>query len=219
VAFINYTINQGPPAVLAAGVTLLGAGSEGDPYAFRRLVHPDPTIAPLTYFANPDRTTNFDKVPLLAPRTRVVKTLDTSTVNRFEAVESDVVISEIWTALDGQRIVIPTSFFRLLYEYLINPPTFVPTSPVYIQWEPRDRSDDGTGNTRVYNIEILSLTVGGGGRGEQNYDVSDFRPRGGVNDTKFTGTTYGPLDDLQPTFSGLVDRTAVLRFKIVSEVT
>lgn len=217
-AVYNYTIQAGSPSILSETLTLLGTGSVGDRYAKRRLVHPNSAIAPLVYYTNPDRTVNFDKVPLHTPRSGTVTTLGTTAVNRFASFESDVVITEIWQAQDGNRIVLPTSFFRSMYEYLINPPPFVAADPEYVQWEPRDRSDDGLGNTRVYNVEIISLTVGGGGQANQRFDVSDFMARGGINDSRFTGTTYGPLDDLQPTFSGLLDRSMVLRFKIVNEV-
>ena len=212
------TIQQGEPVVVEPAITFIGTGSEGDPKACRRLVFPStvsPLLAPIVYeittlglCMNPDRTLNFDKEPMFHPITRSVLTLGSRRDVRFETQAEDVIVVEIWDG-DDNRSPMPTSLFRLFYEYLINSPDFTTGQTDFIQWEPRDRTD------RVYNVNMLSLTVGGGEEGEQPFDVKDLRTPGGVNDG---GTIQNALDALSTQPTGLIDREIRLRMRIISEV-
>lgn len=206
-----YPIQLGVPVVAAAPITFLGTGSAGELGACRRLVYPtaeSSLLAPIIYqwsaFAhclNPTRTLNLDNTALVHPSTKVVKTLGTSKVLRQEETLSDVIVTEIWEAKGG--ISMPTFFYRLLYEYLINPPAFVLTGANYIVWEPRDRTE------KQYNVELLSLTAGPGD-GESQHDVRDIRTESGQYDDALT------LANTQPT--GVIDKEVRLRMRIVSEV-
>ncbi len=210
-------IQQGDPVVVEPAITFIGTGSEGDPDACRRLVFPpaiSPLLAPVVYeitnlgvCMNPDRTLNFDKEPLFHPITRSVLTLGSRRDVRFEEQAEDVIVTEIWDG-DDSRSPMPTSLFRLFYEYLINTPPFTTGQTDFIIWEPRDRT------TRTYNVNILSLSVGGG-EGEQRFDVKDLRTPGGVNNG---GTIQNALDALNTLPTGLIDREIRLRMRIISEV-
>jgi hypothetical protein len=215
-------IQQGDPVVVEDAITFIGTGSEGDPGACRRLVFPatiSPLLAPVVYeitgtqvCLNPDRTLNFDKVPLFHPITTSVLTIGSRRDIRFEEQEEDVIVTEIWEA---NQIPMPTSFFRLLYEYLINSPPFTTGQTDFVVWEPRDKS------TRTYNVNILSLSVGGagggeGGSGEQRFDVQDFREPGGLSSG---GNIQTAMDSLNVLPTGVVDREVRLRMRIISEVT
>lgn len=197
------------PATAEAGIRFLGTGSAGTRRALRRLVHPTTGILPLVYWGNPDRTTNLDNDVLQHPITAALLALEGTKVQRFERETEDVIVTEVWEAAQG-RFSIPTFFFRLLEQYLSNEPEFNAVSPVYIQWEPRDR------NAYTYNIEILSLRVGQG-RGEGDFfDILDFRPSGGIYDPERGGEVMGILDDLNTEETGLVDQEVRFEFRIVS---
>lgn len=203
------TIQQGTPASATATVTFLGIGSAGDPDACRILTHPDALLAPITYAVggvcfNPKRTLNLDNDVLMEPSTEPVRTLGTSRVVRFEEQIGDVIVTEIWPAAGG--LSMPTFLFRLFYEYLINPVDYTIGQTSFITWEPRDR------NSFVYNVELLSLTVGGSPTGTDHYDVLDLRPRGG--DTVKTG-----VENLNATATGLIDREVRLRMRIIGKVS
>jgi len=205
-------IQQGVPVVAEDAIFFLGAGSTGDPAACRRLVFPSnisPLLAPIVYqmtdlgiCLNPTRTLNLDNVVLPHPRTTVVRTIGGTRVIRTDDAVGDVVITEIWESQGGSSM--PTFFFRLFYEYLINAPPFDPTQIDFITWEPRDRSD------RIYSVDLLSLSVGG--EGESRFDLSDILGRGG--DEIANGTDF-----LNVISSGLVDRDVSLRFRIIADVT
>lgn len=205
-------IQQGAAVVAEEEVTFLGIGSAGDRTACRRLVFPanvSPLLAPIVYAigdscANPDRTLNLDNAVLPHPITESVRTLGTTKVVRFEEQDEDVIVTEVWEASDSD-LRLTTALFREFYEYLINAKLVPSTGPDFITWEPRDR------NTRIYNVELLSLEVGGGGSPEQRFDVVDLRDPGGAN----IQTATDPLN-LSPT--GLVDREMRLRMRIISEV-
>jgi hypothetical protein len=203
-------IEQGVPITAAEQITFLGIGSAGTLSAKRRLVHPDSALAPITYWGNPKRTLNLDNDVLPHPITAPILTAGTTQVVRFERGIDDVIVTEIWPG-DDARASMPTFFFRELYEYLNNPPEFSASAQTYIVWEPGDRT------TKTYNVELLSLTVGGagGGAAEDAFDVIDLRGQGGLYGG---GTILNPLDDLNETATGLVDREVRLRMKIVSEV-
>lgn len=204
-------IQQGAAVVAEEEVTFLGIGSAGDPEACRRLVFPanvSPLLAPIVYAigascANPDRTINLDNAVLPHPITEAVKTLGTTKVTRFENEIPDVIVTEIWEADEtNQRLT--TALFRMFYEYLINAKLVDSTGPDFITWEPRDKTD------KIYNVELLSLDVGGGGP-EERFDVVDLRGRGGDE----IQTETDPLN-LSPT--GVVDREMRLRMRVISEV-
>lgn len=210
-------IQQGAPIVTEDTITFLGIGSEGDPDACRVMTFPaavSTALAPIVYAVvgicqNPDRTFNLDNDVLPHPRTATVVTLGTTKVLRTEESEDDVIVTEVW--LGGDNLAsMPTALFRQFYEYLINAPQFDPVSQSFITWEPRDR------NTHVYNIEPLSLSVGGGA-GETRFDVKDLREPGGIAGG---GSIANALDSLAPapTVTGLVDREVRLRFRIVGKV-
>jgi len=206
-------IQQGDPVVVAETVTFLGAGSAGDPGACRRLVFPSsitPLLAPIVYSVgvngnclNPTSTFNLDNAVLPHPITGTVQTLGTTKAIRFESTLEDVVVTEEWEPEAGASM--PTSLFRLFYEYLINGSLVDSVDGPFIQWEPRDRTD------KIYNVEILSLSVGGGS-GEEQFNVRDIREAAGA-----TLTLDGALSTLSPTPTGLIDEVVRLRMKIVSE--
>ena len=204
-------IQQGVPVVLDTALTFLGTGSAGDPLACRRLVWPtdvSPLLAAITYTVgptgqclNPTRTFNLDNKVLPHPRTTAVETLGATKVVRFERNDVDVIVTERW--LGGM----PTSLFRLFYEYLDNAALVSTTTGPFIQWEPRDRTD------RIYNVTLLSLTVGAGGEDENRFDVADIRA-----DSGRVGDFDNALTNLSPTPTGLIDVDIELRMKIISEV-
>ncbi len=130
-------------------------------------------------------------------------------MTRFDQVDADVVVTEVWIGSD-QKLSMPAFMFRQLYEYLVNPPDWAPSAPVYVQWQPQDK------NAKTYNVELLRLVVGSGGDPSQLFDVNEWFPQG-------TGSAVDPLASLDAAFalegSGLLDRTVLFQFKIVSEVT
>jgi hypothetical protein len=208
----EYEIFLGSPVTADLGITFVAIESSGDPLAKSRLVYPTTDLAPIVYWSNPDRRINFDQDVLLSPLTSTRRMLEGTQTIRFERTLNDMVITEMWRAAEGSRLSVPTAFFRLLYEYLINPPAFSATAQTYIQWEPRDR------NNKTYNIELLRLVVGGGAANNQIYDVVDLRPDGGWNDPRgVPGEGAAPLDNIGYTLTGALDRTMMLQFKLVSE--
>lgn len=196
-------------------VTFLGIGSEGDAGACRRLVFPasvTPLLPPIVYSIvgickNPDRTLNLDNAVLPHPITEAVRTLGSTRVVRFEEQDEDVIVTEIWEG--SQRLLsMTTALFRQFYEYLINAKLIPSIGPDFIRWEPRDRTD------RIYNVELLSLSVGGGSD-EKRFDVVDLKDAGGLAGG---GTIENALDGLNPVLTGVVDREVELRMRIISEV-
>jgi len=200
VSFRTYPILQGTVTTASTTVQLLPAGVTGTPGALRRLVHPNSALMPpLVYFRNPDRRGNFDAQVLRSPLATLVRTIDDSKLVRFEENQQDVIVTETW---EGE-LSMPTFFFRLLYNYFINPPAFSVVNPVYIQWEPRDESTD------VYNIEILDLQLGSGA--PSKFDVRKYSGQGG---SVIEHPGYG-LDVSPTTF---LDRPVTLTFRVVSIV-
>ncbi len=209
---------QGVPIVIEAFPVFIGTGSEGTPGACRRLVFPpalSPLLAPIIYQTsaagsclNPTRTFNFDKSPLFHPITRTQLTIGSTRDLRFTTAIEDVIVTELWDGSD-QESSMPTSFFRLLYEYLINSPPFVDGQTNFIVWEPRDRS------TTIYNVSLLSLTVGGA-QDETRFDIVDLRDPGGLTDG---GNIENAVDSLNTLPTGLIDREVRLRMRIISEAS
>jgi hypothetical protein len=202
-----FEIFAGSPVVAAASSIILGSGPAGDLTASRRLVHPDSDTFPeLVYPRNPDRTTNLDNQVLPAPLASVALTLTGTRVTRFERSISDTLCTEIWEA--GTSLSMLAPFFRLLYEYLANPPAFDPVDQPYILWEPRDRTD------RVYEVELVRMTVGQGGEPDV-FDVKELRAGGG----KWAGgDVLNPLDALDTVQVGVLDREVRLTMRVVAEV-
>lgn len=205
---VIYPIFAGTLVSGSSSLVLVDTGTTGDPGAVRRLVHPDSVnFATLVYATNPERTINFDTTPLLAPFVALQRTMTATRVTRFEMLEGDVVVTEVWPA-GGNRASMSAAFFRLLYEYLNNPPDYDPLDPVYIHWEPRDRTD------RIYAVELLKLSLGGGGEPDV-YDVKEVRSRGGLYEG---GSILAALDGLESVETGLLDAEVKLVMKIVAEV-
>lgn len=206
-------VQQGTPVVAPATVTFIGTGSAGTVGACRRLVFPSgtsPLLAPIVYSfgpngtcLNPGRTLNFDKVPLQHPDTSVVKTIGGSKVIRFDGKDEDVVVTEVWEANRG--VSMPTFFFRLLLEYLLNAPKFELGQTNFITWEPRDRTDT------AYQVELLSLS-NGTGSGEQRFDVADLGRQAPGNDLDHA------MSNVNTTETGAIDREVRLRMKILAAV-
>lgn len=207
-----YTIAQGNPTVAGQTLTLLGTGTAGTPGAKHVLTHPTAGLAPLTYISNPDRILNLDNDVLVSPLITTALTLADRKVFRFEGFLADTIVTEIWIA-GGTKMAMLAAQARLLYEYWINVPDFDPVSPVYVQYQPRSR------NAKTYNVEIVSLSIGSGGGGggdtTRQFDFTEIIPPGGVKDG---GDTLEPLENLDDSQSGLVDRTVVLQMKIINEV-
>ena len=213
-AYRTYTIQQGVEAAIEDTRILLGSGSEGTTNARRVLEHPDSAnFPPITYEDNPDITWNLDNIVLPAPIASAHLTLGSTRVVRFERQTEDVIITEQWSG-GRERSPMVTAFFRLLYEYLVNPPEDTDT---YITWQPRDRND------LEYNVEFLELRVSSGGLPDQIFRVADLRERGGELDPNAPtvgtdGKHPGGLDSVWPTPTGLIDQAVTLRFRIVEEV-
>lgn len=211
----TYEIFLGEATAETEDITLVPIESSGNATARRRLVYPNNALAPIVYETNPTRTLNFDQDVLFAPISNVERMLTGSKVIQFDTAENDVVITETWTAREGQIYSMITSFFRMLREYHINPPAFSATNQEYIQWFPADRTTDG------YNVLLHRLVVGGGQENNQLYDINDIRPRGGFNDPWGNGanaTAAGPLDFISEGVTGVLDRTVIFQFKIVNKI-
>jgi hypothetical protein len=207
VAFRIYQLQQGVAVEAVSTVQLLDTGLTGARGALRRLTHPTAgTFAPLTYYLNPTRTVNYDNDVLRSPITSVIRTLSASRVIQFAELTEDVIVQEIWEA--GGGLSMPVFMFRLLYEYLVNPPAFSASVPVYVQWEPRDRSD------QVFNVQLLSLEVGGRG-----YSIRHWQSDGGPNDPRTpTATGLTPTDTMDVAPTALLDQPVTLTMRIVDEV-
>lgn len=209
-----FPISGGTPLSTSTGLTFLGMGEAGERGALRRLTHPNSSFPPIVYFSNPDRTFNIDNEVLPAPRVSAHRGLESTTLVRFEDTIDDVIVTEIWTAIQGRRLSMPTFFFRQLYEYLLNEPDYAPAAQTYIQYEPRDR------NAHVYNVEMMRVAVGGGAQNNQLFDISDIRQKGGKYDpNQPNANIMNSSDGLSALETGLIDRTVQLQFKIVSLVS
>jgi len=204
-----YQIGQGTPVVAESTVQLLSAGLTGSKGAKRRLVHPDSATHPtLTYYKNPDRTVNFDQDILRHPIASAIRTIGGTVVVRFEELDEDVIVSEVWEA--GGGFSMPVFQFRDLYNLFLNPPAFAAVGQLYTRWEPRDETDD------AYHVELLDLQVGGGGLGK--FDVKKWCADGGPNDPNLPGAIANPLDSLDVSPTALIDQQVTLVLRIVEKV-
>jgi len=189
----SWEILAGETVTAESTVTIIAAGSSGSPGTFRTLTHPlSGTFPEVTYSRNPDRTINFDQVPLFPPTSQTVRTLGTTEAFVTPNSLSDVIVTEIWEG-GGNRASMTAAMFRRLYEMIINPPD-VASPEVFIRWAPRDRT------MKVYNVILLDLRVGGS---PGKLDVKEI----GLFDA-------GVVDEVA---TGILDRGVELDLKLVSE--
>lgn len=202
-SFIIIQPSTATPVVSA--VTLISVAQDGDPGANRILTHPDSAnFAPITYFRNPDSTSNLDNEVLTSPDAQTVKTSSSTKLIRQEGLLVDVVCEENWAGQENRRAAMPTFMFRQLYEYLINPPAFSSTAQTFIEWQPRDRS------LKTYNVELFKLTVGSGS-GATVFNVHELR---GI-----TGNTIqSPFEGLDVSPTGFIDQSITVHLHVISEV-
>ena len=142
---ISFVDLEFAPSSLAAGTAL------------RKLEPPPsivtfPSLPPLIYECNPDKWSNFDLSPLKRPFTRHQTLIGGSVTQDWPGYDSDVIIEEIWDG-GGDRLSMPLSMFRFLYQYYVNRPNYGIEG--YIRWSPRDLT------AKRYNIVVLDLLVGG----------------------------------------------------------
>lgn len=206
--FRIFQVQQGTPIAATSTIQLLPSGLTGTRGALRRLVHPDgATFPPALYWRNPDRIFNFDADVLRAPIVEVVRTLSASRTIRFEEIEEDVLITEVWTADSG--ISMPLFMLRWLYELVLNPPAFDALNQEYVRWEPRDRTDD------AWHVQLLRLQVGGGNPG--TFDVAHRTAGGGPNDPSAPGDVLAPTDVLEVSPTAFLDRPVSLTMRVIEK--
>lgn len=199
----TFFIGLGSPTTTSSSLVLYDSGQAGELGAQRILTHPDATnFAPINYYRNPDRVFNLDTEVIPSVRAEAVDTLSARQIVRFDETLADVVVTEIWEGSERRRASMPTFLFRQFYEYLRNPPAYDPLNPTYIQWAPRDRT------TKVYNVQVFRLKVGGGSR-TQIFDIDDFR----LPDTELAH----PLLSMDVSPTGLITRNVELWMRVVSE--
>ena len=199
-------IGAGSPTTVSSTVTIFDSGQAGVLGSKRILTHPDGSnFSAITYYRNPTRTFNLDNEVLKFPFSEAVLTLSSRPVVRFEGSIDDVVVEEVWEGAEGRKAAMPTSLFRQLYEYLINPPVFDPLAQTYITWAPRDRS------AKTYNVQLYRLTVGSSSGDQRVFDVDDFR-------LPVPPEIQHPLMTMDVTPDGLLTRTVTMSLRIVSEV-
>ena len=105
----------------------------------------------------------------------------------------------------------PIFLFRQLYEYVNNEPVFAAVGQTYIVWEPRDESDS------TWNVEMISLKVGGGTPGR--FNIKKYQSRGGPNDPQTPGTVLTPTDTMDVSPTALIDQPVTLTMRIVSQAS
>lgn len=186
-----------PESTSEVTYAVVGSATVGDPAARRLLVHPSASIPELSYGRNPDRTINFDQVPLNIPNSALRRTLGTT----LPFIESngidDVVVTEVWKGSD-RRASMTASFFRLLFEMVINRPATADPEE-FVQWYPNDRIAPGA-SVIGYNVVLLDLRLGGG---PQKLDFNEI------------GAGVATLDVVA---TGVLDRQVELDLLIVSEI-
>lgn len=190
----EWEILAGASQGVESSLIIVDAGTTGTPGARRTLLHPTTATFPLvTYNRNPDRTINFDQVPLFPPAAEIVRTLGTTLAYITQNELDDVIVTEIWEA-GGGKASMEASMFRRLYELSVNPPP-LQDPEIFIHWAPRDRT------TKVYKVVIVGLRVGG-----QNFKL----------DVKEVGV--GILTGLDTVPTGILDKQVELDLLLVAEV-
>lgn len=198
-----FFIELGTPTPVESTVTIIEAEDAGTPGALRILTHPDTAnFPPITYSRNPDDDFNVDNDVLVAPLTEILLTEGTTHLSRHVKNLDDGIVTEVWNGGRGQASM-PTSFFRLLYEYWKNPPAFSATNPTFITWQPRDR------NSFTYNVEIVSVLIGRGRVNQEFHTTRVLEPGGAEIPTAQSAIENGS--------SWLVD-TVALTMRIVGTV-
>jgi hypothetical protein len=182
-----YQIQQGQAVAAASTVQLLASGVQGDRSALCRLVHPDTDTFPaVVYYKNPDRRFNFSTDVLKHPIVSVVRTASSSKLVRFESLDEDTIITEVWNG--GQVLSLPLFSVHQLEEMVLNPPAFSATAQEYIIWEPRNETTD------TYYVEVIGLQVGGGNPGK--FNMRRWFAAGGPNDPVSPGPADTPTDTI-----------------------
>ncbi len=199
------TVTLGVPITTTTGVTFHGIGTAGTYGALRRLVHPNSSLAPLIYAQNPPVYSNIDTDVLVAPITNTVLTLDDTKVVRFERLQKDMVVEELWPG-SRQNPSMTTAFFQMFYEYWKNPPALTGNVGEFIVWEPREKTDD------TYQVELVGLILG---REQVAYESTEFRAPGGIYKG---GSFMNALDGANATETGVLLAPVRLRLKIVAKV-
>lgn len=204
-----YQILQGQPVAAASTVQLLPSGIQGDRTALCRLVHPDSATWPaVVYYRNPDRRFNFSTDVLRHPITAVVRTASSSKLIRFETLDIDTVVTEVWQG--GQSLSLPLFIVHQLYEYLNNPPEFNALAQEYIIWEPRNETTD------TYYVEVIGVQVGGGNPGK--FNMRRWVASGGPNDPVHPGPADTPTDTMDVSPTAIIDQNVILTMRIIGKV-
>ena len=118
--------------------------------ALRELRYPGDLFPVIQYPCDPDITENFLDCPLTArPLAKGQMTIGDTQLARWPGYTKDQPVREVWKGSD--KVARMTAYFlRRFLEYYFNPP-----SAGRITWTPKDMKD------QAYEIEIISLTVGG----------------------------------------------------------
>jgi len=204
-----YQVLQGTAVTAASTVTLLPSGVQGDRSALCRLVHPDTSNFPaVVYYRNPDRRFNFSTDVLKHPITAVVRTASSSKLIRFETLDIDTVVTEVWQG--GRTLSMPLFMFHQLEEMVENPPDFDPIDQQYIIWEPRNETDD------TYKVEVIGCQVGGGNPGK--FNMRRWYAAGGPSDPVSPGDRDTPTDTMDVSPSPIIDQNVILTMRIIEKV-
>jgi hypothetical protein len=145
----TFTIEEAVTTVVESADLILLPENNGSS-ALRELSYPNSVFPVLQYPDNPDVTENFLDRPLTArPLVKSSLTIGDAQIARWPGYARDNPVREIWKGSD--KVARMTAyFFRRFAEYFFNPP-----SSGYVVWTPKDMID------QPYNIELISLTVGG----------------------------------------------------------
>jgi hypothetical protein len=147
----TFTIQEPHTVVEESAELLLLPENNGAGLApVRELRYPNDALPPLQYPDDPDVTENFMDRPLTnPPLAKAQMTISDTQLARWPGYLKDRPVREIWKGSD--KLSRMTAYFlRRFIEYAFNPP-----ASGHITWAPKDVSD------KVYEIEIISLTVGG----------------------------------------------------------
>ena len=145
----TFTIEE-PHTVVEETADLVLLPENNGSEAVRVLTYPNNAYPPLEYPDSPDITENFLDQPLTnPPLAKAQITITDTQFARWPGVIKDRPVREIWKGSD--KVSRMTAYFlRRFIEYVFNPP-----ASGLITWSPKDMSG------KTYEIEIISLTVGG----------------------------------------------------------